>query len=281
MPNDCLSLCSSPRRSARPFEGTRELARTRPVAALALLASLALPSCGGEDDDGVTYDDDVKIIFNQRCTTCHRPVSPINVDIQNPYALDVGLVNSYNSWAAPNAYPGETPERNVLPFDPDASFLMDKLTGNLPTNDHGGSAMPLQIARVTPEELADLEQWVTDGALPGTFFNDRIVPIFGSEDSSGLFFSGKCVFCHYEGSPNPLDLTDPFGPNGLVNVDASYRGDMKRVLPGDPDDSLMILKVRAEDAGSDIGAQMPYSYNALTPDQVETVRQWIVEGARP
>ena len=66
-----------------------------------------------------------------------------------------------------------------------------------------------------------------------------------------------------------------------MNVDATYRGDMVRVLPGDPDNSLLILKVRAQRPDSDIGAQMPYSYNPLTDSQVDLVRQWIVEGAKP
>jgi hypothetical protein len=118
---------------------------------------------------------------------------------------------------------------------------------------------------------------VTNGALPGPAFDADVLPIFGSVTA----LRGKCVFCHYPGSPNPLDLSDPFGPNGLVNVDATYRGDMKRVVPGDPENSLMILKVRAERANSDIGAQMPYSFEELSERQVGIVRQWIVEGARP
>jgi hypothetical protein len=76
-------------------------------------------------------------------------------------------------------------------------------------------------------------------------------------------------------------LSDPFGPEGLVNVKAIYRADMVRVLPRNPDESLLILKVRANRPDSDIGAQMPYSYAALTPGQLDTVRQWILEGALP
>ena len=126
-----------------------------------------------------------------------------------------------------------------------------------------------------------MEQWVADGAQDNEFFRDNIRPIFGSEDSPGEYYGGKCIYCHYSGSPNPLDLSNPFGPDGLVNVDATYRGDMVRVLPGDPDNSLLILKVRAQRPDSDIGAQMPYSYNPLTDSQVDLVRQWIVEGAKP
>ena len=280
MPNDYLSLWSSPRRSARFFEGTTKLAVCARWSIVAVLACFALPGCGGEEDDGITFDDDVQPIFNRRCTTCHHPSSPIGVDIQNPFDAERGLVNSLNSWD--EAYPDDNlPARNVVPFEPENSFLIDKLTGELPVNDHGGSAMPLQVPPVTPQELALLEQWVTEGAEDGPLFQNSIRPIFGSENSPREYYGGKCIFCHYTGSPNPLDLSNPFGDNGLVDVPATYRGDMMRVLPGDPEQSLLILKVRAERPGSDIGAQMPYSYNALTPSQLDVVRQWIVEGARP
>jgi hypothetical protein len=280
MPNDFLSLRSSPRRSARLFGGTDELVdRARRVACVAL-ACIALPSCGGEEDNGVTYGDDIQPVFKARCTTCHHPTSPIGVDIQNPFAADRGLVNAANSWAL--EHPEENlPPRNVVPGEPENSFLIDKLTGNLPVNGYGGEAMPYQVPPVDARELGILEQWVTDGAEPGPFFDDNVRPIFGSEESSGAYYGGKCIFCHYTGSPNPLDLSNPFGPNGLVNVGASYRGGMVRVLPGNPDESLMILKVRALKADSDIGAQMPYSFSPLTAAQVDTVRQWILEGARP
>jgi hypothetical protein len=298
MPNDFSSLWSSPRRSARFFlwrgrpnprafleasvldRGHALAVRTRWVA-LAALALTGLPSCGGEEDTEVTYNDDIKPIFNRRCTTCHYSSTRIGVDIENPFAPERGLVASLNSWNAEPAHAGKTPERNVVPFQPENSFLIDKLTGDLPADGGGGEPMPFQVPPVDANELAILEQWVTDGAKNDPFFEQNVRPIFGSEASNNQYYGGKCIFCHYSGSPNPLDLSDPFGRNGLVNVDASYRGDMKRVLPGSPEDSLLILKVRAVRPESDIGAQMPYSFTELTASQIDTVRQWIVEGARP
>jgi hypothetical protein len=282
MPSHFSSLWSSPRRASRLVEGTIELFARAASVSLPLLACLSAAACGGEEDDGVTYGDEVQGLFYRRCTTCHHPGSPINVDIENPFNPETGLVYTSNSWAAPNAYPGETDERNVVPGDPDSSFLMDKISGALPTNGHGGGSMPMQVSALTPEEVGALEQWITNGALNDAFYTNNVRPIFGAEDDAGLFFSGKCVFCHYPNSPNPgLDLTEPFGPNGLVNVDATYRGDIKRVQPGNPEESLLMLKVRAERPESDIGAQMPYSFDLLTAGQIDTVRQWIVEGARP
>jgi hypothetical protein len=280
MPNDFLSLRPSPRRSARLVEGTYELlSRARWIACIALTC-IVLPSCGGDEDNTVTYGDDVQPIFRTRCTTCHHPSSPIGVDIQNPFAPDRGLVNAPNSWGQEHPELG-MPTLNVAPGDPENSFLIDKLTGNLPVNGNGGASMPYQVPPITPPELAILEKWVTDGAHDDQYFENNVRPIFGSEDSVSSFYGGKCIFCHYTGSPNPLDLSNPFGDNGLVNVEASYRGGTVRVLPGSPDESLMILKVRAVQSSSDIGAQMPYSYRPLSANEVDTVRQWIVEGAKP
>jgi hypothetical protein len=293
MPNDFSSLWSSPRRSARAsrvggranprtFEGSHELAVRARWAAFAALALIALPGCGGEEDTEVTYNDDVRPIFNRRCTTCHYSSSPIGVDIQNPYTPERGLVYAPNSWAQPGAAPGRTDAQNVVPFDPESSFLIDKLTGNLPDDDAGGASMPFQVRPLNTEEIAALEQWITDGAEDTPFFQQTVRPIFGSENSDREYYGGKCIFCHYTGSPNPLDLSNPFDEdNGLVNVPAVYRGDMMRVLPGSPEDSLLILKVRAVRPESDIGAQMPYSFTKLTDSQIDVVRQWIAEGARP
>jgi hypothetical protein len=280
MPNDFLSLSSSPRRSARFFEGAGELVHRARWVACAVSMGLALPGCGGEKDDGVTYGDDIQPLFRNRCTTCHHATSPIGVDIQNPFAAPRGLVNAPNSWKTEHPTL-DLPDLNVVPFEPENSFLMDKLTGNLPVDGLGGAAMPYQLDPVNPEQLSILEQWVTDGAQPGTFFETSVRPIFGSEESVGSFYGGKCIFCHYTGSPNPLDLSDPFGPNGLVGVRATYRADMVRVLPGNPEESLMILKVRATESNSDFGAPMPYKFDPLSASQVDLVRQWILEGARP
>lgn len=247
------------------------------------MACALLPGCG-ETDNGVTYGDDVGRLFNRRCTTCHRPGTPIGVDIQNPFAPETGLVTSRNSWY--DVYEGETPELNVVPFEPENSFLMDKLIGESalppdpdgpgPEGPHGGAPMPLQIAPLTPEEIAAFETWVAQGALNDASFAP-VRQIIGDEARIG----GKCIFCHYEGTPNPPNLTDPFGREGLVNVPAIYRADMVRVLPGDPERSLLIQKIRLDAPDSIYGAQMPYSYNPLTSREIEIVRQWILEGARP
>ena len=65
--------------------------------------------------------------------------------------------------------------RNVVPGDPDSSFLMAKLTGesdDIP-NESGGDPMPLQIPRLSEQEIGFLETWITNGAQNDAYFATR------------------------------------------------------------------------------------------------------------
>jgi hypothetical protein len=75
-------------------------------------------------------------------------------------------------------------------------------------------------------------------------------------------------------------LTDPFDTmTGAVNVRSLLAPDLLRIAPGDPEASLLVLKVEARDTTGGIGAPMPLQYPPMTAEQVETVRRWIAEGA--
>jgi hypothetical protein len=168
--------------------------------------------------------------------------------------------------------------------------------------------MPLQVLPLTDDDISLLEDWVFAGAPNGPFMDrgDRLAPqvrtpqarsfagdvrpLFGVEEdlnnANGVCRPGqgvcaRCVYCHYEGTPNPPNLSDPFGPDGVVGVSSILRPEMKRVEPGDPEQSLLIWKIRPSEPESEYGSRMPYSFNSLSPVQVELVRQWIADGAHP
>lgn len=234
----------------------------------------------GPEDDGITYRRSVRPILQDRCTICHYSGGPIPGDIENPFARTTGLVDSLNTWAAEPSYAGLTPIRNVLPGDPDNSFLLDKVSdpalGLVPERG-GGSYMPLNYPLLATDQIAAIEKWVTDGAQNDDFYVNEVKPIFG-EGTLGR--PGSCSFCHYEGTPNPPNLIDPFDPvDGVIGIRASYRTDLERVKPGFPDESFLVLKIRATQGSGDIGATMPYAYPALSSDQIDIVSQWIREGA--
>lgn len=248
--------------------------------AWALTSGAATVACGSEDE-GITYRKSVRPLLVGRCTICHYTNGPIEVDIENPFAQTTGLVNSDNSWALPGAYPGLTPLRNVVPGDPDSSFLMEKIVDPavdpLPEQG-GGDHMPPTIQRLTDEEIASVEQWIRDGAQNDAFFQSTIVNIFGN---GTLQNAGKCSLCHYPGTPNPPNLVNPFDPEeGVVSVNSLYRSDLLRVAPGDPENSFLVVKIKATGTDSQNGANMPYNYSSLTPEEVDVVSQWITLGAR-
>lgn len=254
------------------------------------LAPFALATgCGGSEDSGVTYQKDISTLFTD-CTLCHRPGGLVGPgtqpshgpDVLNPYSPDDGLSVAPSYWKVDNpTYNLPIPERDVTPGDPDQSFVLLKISdpelGLLP--EHTGSHMPYPIKPITPDELKVIEQWVTEGAQDDALYS-QVKDIFVSNT-----YTSKCVLCHYQGTPNPPDLTDPFGPNGIVGVPSLFRSDMLRVAPGDPDASLLVQRVR-QSAGENLptpafGAPMPKPTRSLDDAQQALVREWIVQGARP
>jgi hypothetical protein len=254
--------------------------------------------CGASEDAHVTYAKNVQTIF-EPCTSCHRPGAPAGpstgngFDILNPFATVDGLLTAKNLWKLGHMEI-DSPVYLVVPGNPDDSFLIDKISdpalGLLP-GDQAGSTMPLQFVgppvALTDAEKASIERWISEGAEDTDQFRAEVVPVIGDDGRFGTLNSGgdpkpgKCQLCHFANTPNPPDLSDPFGPNGLVNVVATYRSDMMRVQPFEPESSFLVRKIRAQEPGSEQGAPMPRSYPSLTDGQVETVRQWILDGARP
>lgn len=262
-----------------------------------LVVVLGLAACS-EEDEGVTYADDVRPMFEDRCVVCHQPGAPYGpdfgagLDVANPYAEE-GLVNAPNLWHESD---GTLPELTVARGDPEASYLIHKISdpdlGYLARNT-GGAFMPLQLPVATADEVALVEQWVSDGAQDDAFFRCQVwYPMMPTRELAaecGIRYApgqpGRCDTCHFAGTPNPPDLSDPFGPQGIVDVQASYRADLLRVEPGSPDRSLLVQKLRASAEGnlpsSEYGSPMPKPVLPLDEQQVALVRQWILEGARP
>jgi len=93
-------------------------------------------------------------------------------------------------------------------------------------------------------------------------FRDTILPIFIE----------KCVNCH-PGFAN-LDLGATNGYSDLVNVPSVGYSPL-RVVPSDPENSSLYLKV----AGTQLGAVMPLYAAPLTDDEIGLIYDWIAQGA--
>lgn len=262
------------------------------------LGWLALTLAGaagcGNGNDGVSFERQVRPLLESRCVTCHHSDNKGGlVDLEDPFTLDEspsppGLVGSKNVWA--EGHPGFSPEYNVVPFEPDNSFLMWKIDGHELSPGDNGYSMPLAPPRLPEESIQAVRRWIAEGAEDTPFYRDNVFGIFGDLDNrhglecqrAGLPATCVvCVTCHYPGSPDPPDFSNPFDPvEGVVGVAAAFRSDLLLVEPGNPDASFLVMKLEAAQATSEFGAPMPYSYTPFLDEQVDVIRQWIVEGAR-
>jgi Ca2+-binding RTX toxin-like protein len=92
-------------------------------------------------------------------------------------------------------------------------------------------------------------------------------------------FSQRCDHCH-SGSGAPqglrLDVANSFGD--LVDVPSQEVPSLKRVEPGDPDNSYLVQKIEGTAA---VGGRMPLGGSRLPQAEIDLIRQWISEGANP
>lgn len=92
-------------------------------------------------------------------------------------------------------------------------------------------------------------------------------------------FGAICIACH-TGSTAPRGLRLDSEDNSyafLVNHAADEVPELMRVNPGNPDDSYIIRKL--EGAAGIVGGRMPLGGPYLSQEQINTVRDWISNGA--
>jgi hypothetical protein len=84
--------------------------------------------------------------------------------------------------------------------------------------------------------------------------------------------------CHAGDSPQEgMDLSSGSAYSNLVNADSVEVAGEKRVKPNDPDHSFLFEKVSQDPPSS--GSRMPLGGRPLTPDQIQLIHDWIMQGA--
>jgi hypothetical protein len=209
-------------------------------------------------------------MFASKCVLCHSAGTPTGVDLSKPFDPEVGIVNRGNSWAANGA-------RQTLIVDPgnvENSSLITKVAETELDPEVDGAPMPLQVPRLTDEELAAVETWILDGARDDEFFAENVAPVFGTEVTLGSR-AGKCTWCHHAEADLYIDVLNVFDPEtGLVDADSVY-GD-KIVVPGDPAASVLMQKLASDDPP---GLPMPFHVPRLNEGEVQALIAWIEAGA--
>jgi uncharacterized membrane protein len=91
-------------------------------------------------------------------------------------------------------------------------------------------------------------------------------------------FTPICTRCHIGASaPEGLRLDAADSYNLLVGVPSAEVPSLLRVMPGDPDESYLVLKLQGS-AGI-VGGQMPLGGPYLPQSTIDAIRQWITNGA--
>jgi mono/diheme cytochrome c family protein len=233
------------------------------------------PGNSREGGSAITFSKDVAPWMVEQCGRCH-----VNAE-RGGFSL--ATFGSLMKGAKGNVV--------LFPGDPDGSRIVDVIaTGDMP---RGG-------AKVSPDNLNKLKQWIKEGAkldlgpeamnlpliqiarsatIPGGAKPTKKEPIIGAEPSGKETVSftrdvapllmANCNGCHYEGTRN-------FGGLRFNNFAGLAKGgDSGAIIePSNAKDSLLVKKLLGTS-----GARMPMGRKPLAQDQIDLISKWIQEGA--
>jgi hypothetical protein len=95
-------------------------------------------------------------------------------------------------------------------------------------------------------------------------------------------FDANCAFsgCHGGSAPKEgMDLSPGRAHSNIVNVSSTEQPSLQRVKPGDSANSYLFQKVNQDNPA--VGERMPQGGDRLSPEDLDLIRRWIDEGARP
>jgi hypothetical protein len=293
--------------------GIRFLSRAWAVG-LALSGFSSLTGCAGNGPapagGGSSFDIIQQTIFNVSCVSapCHSSTSQ-----QGNLVLEEGVSYGNLVGVAPfNDVARAMGLQRVVPDNPDMSFLLTKLTDPGPGE---GSLMPLGMPPLSAADIEKVRVWILAGAPgPGgttatspatptstqtatftptptasavptpTFSIDSTLPLIQT-----TIFDTTCldIGCHNATSlAGGQSLAPGESYAQLVGVTpqnvAAVQDGLLRVTPGNPDESFLVTKITLPVVFDPrYGSRMPSGKPALSADQIEQVRAWILRGALP
>ena len=94
-------------------------------------------------------------------------------------------------------------------------------------------------------------------------------------DDIKALLKGRCAGCHKSFfAPKGLKLGPDALPGSVLNVASKEKPDLKRVVPGSPETSYLMMKVRGAKGIS--GKRMPPpKKTSLTDDEIALLEKWI------
>lgn len=187
-------------------------------------------------------------------------------------------------WAITYNLDDRTVTGNVFPLDGGApTFLTCDITRveQAPNPADAQYYMDCRAAGPCAEAPCDAGQWgapTSVGPIPGSFLlptNTRatlagnVQPIYNQSCATSAVCHGKGASFVVLSNGVSWDNTFLVDSNGVNGQQGPF------IAPFQPDGSFLFEKL----LGTGAGERMPYNGSALSPEKIETIRNWILEGA--
>lgn len=156
-----------------------------------------------------------------------------------------------------------------------------------------GSALVIAAAVVcayTGYGCVSPDEALPDASANGNQFVDQQTATAGTQDQKPVsfwadvlpIFEAHCAVCHSPGRTADrlgisMRLTAAESYSSTVNQASSQSPAFLRVVPGDPENSLLYLKVSMDQPP--IGNRMPLACSKLDPAELAAIYEWIKQGA--
>jgi hypothetical protein len=137
-----------------------------------------------------------------------------------------------------------------------------------------------QAARVGGRSLLVVAFVLAASVAGGCGGDETAAPPY--EDVQGVFEEYACTGCHPGVNPS-LDLRAERSYDDLVGIPALEDPTLYRVVAGDPGKSFLYLKLGGDPVVADIpaiGTRMPPRAPPIAEEDLATVRDWILDGAK-
>jgi mono/diheme cytochrome c family protein len=245
------------------------------LAALALALAGAGAPPGPADEGEDLFRERILPLLEARCFECHGPAAP---------RLRGGLLLESRASLLRGGDSGPA----VVDGDPEASLLVRAVRRTDPD-----LSMPPRGEALSAEDVATIERWVELGARwPAGLVAERAVPPPGDDAAAAAPAdlpapADPAALRHFENEIRPLLAESCFECHGperkkvrgdlrMTGRGALLRGGLRgpALVPGRPDDSLLVKAVRWGDAD----LQMPPD-RKLGERQIEALEQWVAMGA--
>lgn len=226
------------------------------------------------------------------------PMLPMTIMAMFDRDLDANSVDSTTFLVERSGGDGTFGDGNEVAVTPDSVTvpLMNPATAvfNMSSAPLVADSYRVTLIGTGPATISDLDANALDGEFSGSFPSgdgtaggdfiaqfsvDGIQPTLLSIQDN--VFTPFCAGCHTgpagPGLPAGLDLSSlTMSFMSLVGVASQQDPGLNRVTPGDPDASYLIHKLEGT---APVGGQMPLFGQPLQQPTIDTIRQWISDGA--